>query len=233
MFAVCRLPESWTGSNFWVARAARGARASRIAPRTASLARCSDIPTSLVVGCRWFLGRRLGSAITGDLQCRRWSPPGGLHRLLTGWLGSLHQADVVVEDHRPRPGETGHGVDVAGPRGGYAEGRHRDLTRGELGKGARRPGDRHRWYGPPGPVDPRRAWTGLEARHGGVVVAAALAEPAPDVDAHHVARVRWILHHAHTGDPGAVVRAAAGGRAAVIGDRHAVGQVLRAGLGPP
>src|SRR5438128_558574 len=160
-------------------------------------------------------------------------PPGGLHRLLTGWLGSLHQADVVVEGHRPRPGETGHGVDVAGPGGGYAEGRHRDLTRGDLGKGARRPGDRHRWHGAPGPVDPRRAWTGLEARHGGVVVAAALAEPALDVDAHHVARVRWILHHAHTGDPGAVVRAAAGGRAAVIGDRHAVGQVLRAGLGPP
>src|SRR3989441_12131788 len=159
--------------------------------------------------------------------------PGGLHRLLPGWLGSLHQADVVVKDHRPRPGETGHGVDVAGPRGGYAEGRHGDLTRGELGEVARRPGDRHRRHGPPGPVDPRRAWTGLEARHGGVVVAAALAEPALDVDAHHVARVRWILHHAHTGDPGAVVRAAAGGRAAVIGDRHAVGQVLRAGLGPP
>src|SRR2546428_12656658 len=77
MFAVWRLPESWTGPNFWVARAARGASASRIAPRTASLARCSDIPTSLVVGCRWFLGRRLGSAITGDLQCRRWGAPAG------------------------------------------------------------------------------------------------------------------------------------------------------------
>src|SRR5438132_11860478 len=43
MFAVCRLPESWIGPNFWVARAARGARPSRIAPRTASLARCSDM----------------------------------------------------------------------------------------------------------------------------------------------------------------------------------------------
>src|SRR3989442_116412 len=107
------------------------------------------------------------------------------------------------------------------------------LAGGDLGKGARRPGDRHRWHGAPGPVDPRRAWTGLEARHGGVVVAAALAEPALDVDAHHVARVRWIRDHAHAGDPGAVVRAAAGGRAAVIGDRDAVRQVLRAGLGPP
>src|SRR3989442_14011694 len=84
MFAVWRLPESWTGPNFWVARAARGASASRIAPRTASLARCSDIPTSLVVGCRWFLGRRLGSAITGDLQCRRWRPPDGT----TAWSGA-------------------------------------------------------------------------------------------------------------------------------------------------
>src|SRR5438094_9619443 len=43
MFAVCRLPESWIGPNFWVARAARGASASRIAPRTASLARCCDM----------------------------------------------------------------------------------------------------------------------------------------------------------------------------------------------
>src|SRR5438132_14080436 len=110
-------------------------------------------------------------------------PPGGLHRLLRGWLGSLHQADVVVEDHRPRPGETGHGVDVAGPRGGYAEGRHCDLTRGELGKGARRPGDRHRWSGWPGPVDPRRAWTGPEPRHGSAVLAVALAEPALAYDA--------------------------------------------------
>src|SRR3989442_3347319 len=127
MFAVWRLPESWIGPNFWVARAARGARASRIAPRTASLARCSDIPTSPVVGCGWFLGRRLGSAKTADLQCMRWSAVPGPHRMLRIELGGLQEADVVVEGDRPRPGEPGHGVDVAAPGGGYAEGRHRDL----------------------------------------------------------------------------------------------------------
>src|SRR6266550_4340575 len=115
MFAVWRLPESWTGPNFWVARAARGASASRIAPRTASVARCSDIPTSVVVGRRCFLGRRLGSAKTSDLQWHAVEPrprapphPQGLE------LGGFQPADVVVEGHRPRPGETGHGVDVVG-----------------------------------------------------------------------------------------------------------------------
>src|SRR2546427_4232557 len=43
MLAVCRFPETWIGPNFCVARAARGARPSTIAPRTASLARCCDM----------------------------------------------------------------------------------------------------------------------------------------------------------------------------------------------
>src|SRR5438094_9304531 len=147
-------------------------------------------------------------------------------------LGGFQPADVVVEGHRPRPGEPRYGVDVAAPRGGYAEGRHGDLAVGELGE-VGRPRDRHRRYGQPRPDDARPAGTGLEARNRGVVVAAALAEPALDVDAHHVARVRWIRGHAPAGVAGAVARAAAGGRAAVVGDRHAVRHVLRAGLGPP
>src|SRR6266852_5694958 len=105
----------------------------------------------------------------------------GGQRILGGWLRRLCPADVVVEDDRPRPGEARHRVDVAAPGGGLAEGRHGDLARGELGEGARRPRDRHRWHRPSGAVDPRLARAGLEARYRGVVVAAALAEAALDV----------------------------------------------------
>src|SRR6266404_3065675 len=101
-------------------------------------------------------------------------PRRGLHRMLRGWLGSLQPADVVVEGDRPRPGEPCHLVDVAAPAtgrdGGYTEGSHGDLTRGQLGEGAGRPRDRHRCHGPPGPDDAQPTGTRLEARLRGIVV---------------------------------------------------------------
>src|ERR1051326_3730046 len=193
MFALWRLPESWTGPNFWVAPAG-GARDSTANVVTAAARRRIDIPPSMAWPCcvAGSLARRAVDCNVSRGERRGGGPrrsPRGHGSLFPVWGGGappplasrsrqLLQRLCAGQDQRPRTGQPGGRVDGARGRRALAERRDEDAVVSGLRVGRSRPHG-SRGIRVPHPGDGCAAGgRRREARARGAVRAAELAEAA-------------------------------------------------------
>src|SRR5437867_1474757 len=138
MLALRRLPESWIGPYFWVARAGRGVRQESTASIVAASAwRRIDIPPSVAWPMCCVL-RALASPQSRGLQSLR----GGRREGVPPPATSLRRLQDLLrsgQDEGTWPGETGGSIDRIGAGCAFTEGRDHDPLRARLGIGGVRP----------------------------------------------------------------------------------------------